>query len=371
MKKILLLSIMIVILFSGCSIKKSEKKIKQDIETNIVESGEIVVKLEETGEINPIKEIHIKSKVSGKVLHFFVEEGDFVEAGDVIAQIEPDYNQAETISRIKNNLELAKIRKDNAEENYLEKVELFEKEFLSANELDDYEDAFEESKINYKSALQQFELIKEIDTSENVTNILSSASGTVIQRLVEEGEMVIASTSSFSEGTVVLKLADLARMVAKSRINEVDISKIEKGQKVNIQVDAYPYESYTGHISKISAMATDYNNIKVFQIEIEIENVDPKLKPGMTANITIMGEKKSDIVVIPIRAIFSNDDGDDIVYKVTQDTIYTPTNIRTGINDFQKVEIIEGLAVGDTITFSEPIIEENKSTSKNIKRRRK
>ncbi|HPR17431.1 MAG TPA: hypothetical protein PLD62_04220, partial [Candidatus Cloacimonadota bacterium] len=106
------------------------------------------------------------------------------------------------------------------------------------------------------------------------------------------------------------------------------------------------------------AMAISYNNVKVFPVEIEIRNVDAKLKPGMTANITIIGEKKSDILVVPIRTIFSNDAGQDIIYRVQSDTIGTQIVVKTGINNFQEVEIIEGLAEGDSISFTEPAKDE-------------
>jgi HlyD family secretion protein len=356
MKRVLILISVLFIIVSGCSKGKNDQKGSNDIsgKNHVVETGEIVVKLEETGEIQPIKEFDIKSKVSGKVLQFFIDEGDYIVAGDTIAQIEPDYNQAETISRVKSNLELAEIRLENAQRDYDDKKELYDENFISEIELDSYSDALAEAKIGYNAALQQYDLIKEIDTEGNVSNIISSASGTVIQKPVEEGEMVVASTSSFSEGTVVIKLADLERMVVRSRINEVDISKISKNQKVKIQVDAYPYVDYSGKITKIAAMATEYNNIKAFPIEIEIDNVDDKLRPGMTANITIIGKKKTDIVVVPIRAIFSDEDGNDIVYQVRNDTISGPVVVKTGINNFQQVEIIEGITEGDTISFQEP-----------------
>ncbi len=354
MKKIILLVLTLCILQISCVKVGKKTKDSDKVKSMVVKKGEITVKLEETGEIHPIKEIDIKSKVSGKVLKFFVEEGDFVENGSIIAQIEPDYNQAEAIVRIKNNLELAEIRLLNSERDYNDKKKLYEENYISLNELDSFEDALAEARINYNSALQQYELIKEIDTEGNVSNIISSASGTVIQKLVEEGEMVVTSASSFSEGTVILKLADLERMIVKSRINEVDISKVRKDQKVKIQVDAYPYENYSGKISKIATMAVEYSNVKVFPIEIEIEKVDKKLKPGMTANITIIGKKKKDIVVVPIRTIFSDDEGQDIVYKVKNDTISNSVVVKTGINNFQEVEIIEGIAEGDTISFSEP-----------------
>jgi len=321
---------------------------------HVVKTGEITIKLEETGEIRPIKEIEIKSKVSGKITLFYVEEGDYIKLGDVIADIEPDYNQAETIARVKSNLKLAEIRLENAAEDLQEKQELFEKKFISADALDNSEDALQEAGINYKSALQQYELIKEIETEDNVSKLIASASGTIIQKTVEEGEMVVSSANSFSAGTVIIKLADLTRMVVNSHINEVDISKIKKNQKVEVKVDAYPYDSYSGRITKIATMAIAYNNVKVFPIEIEIDRVDKKLKPGMTANITIIGEKKSDIVVLPIRAIFSDEEGQDIVWLVKNDTISKSVAIKTGINNFQEVEIIEGLSEGDSISFIEP-----------------
>ena len=363
MKKFLIITgivIVIVIVIGAISSKKkkSGKAAAEKVKFHLVEKGMITVKLEETGDIHPIKEIEVKSKISGKILKFFVDEGDFVNKNDLIAEIEPDYNQAETISRVKNTLDLSDLRLKNAQRDLSDKQELFNASYISQKELDSYKDALTEAEINYKSALQQYALIKEIETEENVSKIISTASGTVIQRSIEEGEMVVSNTNSYSAGTVILKLADLKRMIVESRINEVDISKIRNNQRVEIQVDAYPYEKYTGNITKIAAMAVTYNNVKVFPIEIEIKNVDDKLKPGMTANITIIGEKRKDILVVPIRCIFSDEDGQDIVYKVVNDTIGESITVKTGINNFQQVEIIEGIAEGDSISFTEPKKEE-------------
>jgi len=128
---------------------------------------------------------------------------------------------------------------------------------------------------------------------------------------------------------------------------------VTKGQKASIKVDAYPHDMFSGIINKIAAMAVDQNGVKVFSIEIKIDETNEKLKPGMTANVTIKGEVRKEIIVIPIRAIFSNATGDDIVYKVENDTTKTSVMIKTGINDFQNVEILEGLNVGDKISLSE------------------
>ena len=231
MKKIIIIVVIIAIIIAiiGFVSKKSKGNIKhktEEAKSYVVKKGKITVKLEETGEIQPIKEIKVKSIVSGKILKFFVEEGDFIENGDIIADIEPDYNQAEKIARVKSTLELTEIKLKNAKRDYLDKLKLFEDDYISQREIDSYEDALTEAEINYNAALQQYKLIKDIETEGNVSKIVSTASGTVIQKSIEEGEMVVASTNSFSEGTVILTLADLDRMIVDSRINEVDISKI-------------------------------------------------------------------------------------------------------------------------------------------------
>ncbi len=357
-KKVIIISVIVIIAaaigITMCSKSKGKKtSVKAKSETYTVKTGEIKIKLEETGEIQPITQINLKSKVSGKIIRFYVKENDYIKKGDLIADIEPDYNQASTISNVKNSLKLNEIRLKNAREDLANKTKLFKENYISKNVYDQAKDELDKAVMDNKLALQQYELIKEIDTEGNVTKLLATASGTVIQKLIEEGEMVVASTGAYSEGTVVLKLADLSKMIVKATINEVDISKVKIGQLVQISVDAYPYVSYTGKITKIAAMASISNNVKVFPIEIQIDQTDSKLKPGMTANITIQGETRSNIVTIPIRALFSDENGNDIVYKVVKDTVTVSTQVKTGINNFQDVEIIEGLKVGDKISLTE------------------
>ncbi len=319
-----------------------------------VEKGEIVIKLEETGEIQPIREIDIKTKIGGKVTKFFVDENDYVKTGDIIAYIEPTYEQSAQITNIKNNLRSAEIRLKRAEEDVQNSRSLFKKNFISQRELDDAEDEYIQANLEHDKWVEQNQLIEDIETEGTIAKVVATASGTVIDKLVEEGEMVRSDIGSYSEGTVIVKLADLTNMIVSSSINEVDIAKIHKDQDVSIQVDAFPYKNYEGKITKISATAQESNNVKVFDIEITILDSDDHLKPGMTANVTIIGETKSDIVTIPIRAIFNNDEGNDIVYKVVNDTIAGEVVVKTGINDFQKVEIISGLEEGDRISLSAP-----------------
>ncbi|MCF7920916.1 MAG: efflux RND transporter periplasmic adaptor subunit [Candidatus Cloacimonetes bacterium] len=350
---IIILVVAALLFFKGKS-KKQLIQTPEKVKTTIVETGEITIKLEETGEIQTVREIEQKSKVSGKIVRLFVDEGDYVKEKDIIAEIEPDYNQTYEITQKTRNLRTAEITLANAERDFTHKQELYKGGYISETDLDGYQDALERAQIDYNTYYLQYEAIKEIETTDNVSKVYATASGTVIRKDVEEGEMVISNTGTYSAGTVLMVLADLRQMIVSSRINEVDIGKVKTGMEVMIQVDAYPYEKYSGVITKIAPMAQLINNVKVFPVEIEISNVDDKLKPGLTANVTIIGEKRSEIVVVPIRSIFSDQTGNDIVYQVKNDTISGSVLVKTGINDFQKVEIIEGIAAGDTISLTEP-----------------
>jgi HlyD family secretion protein len=345
----------ILLLTIGCNGKGNKQQDKMNLQTTVVGKGEITVKLEETGEIQPISEIDIKSKVSGKIIKYLVEEGDEIKKGQIIAEIEPDYQESASIANIKSSLNNAEINLKNARKTFEDNTALLEEKFISQKEFDDSKDALSRAEISYNIALQQYELTKEIETDGNIARVYSTADGTVIQILVEEGEMVQSDGGSYSSGTVLLQIADLRQMIVNAAINEVDISKLKKNQRAEIKVDAYPYETYNGVVTKINVKAVVQNNVKVFPIEIKLTDINEKLKPGMTANITLIGEEKKDILLLPIRAIFADESGNDIVYKVTNDSISGSVEIKTGINNFQEVEIIEGVAENDTISLTEPV----------------
>ncbi len=347
---------LILILVFSCSFKfsKAKKKKNENHKERIytVKKGTIQVKLEETGTIEPLKIIQIKSIISGRIIKEFFEEGDYIQKGDTIAYIEPDFNQAREIFNIKHNLELKKIELDNKQKDFNYKKKMFEKNYISEQDWINVKTALRQAEINYQLAKQQFDLVKNINFKEKYSPIISDVSGAVLEKSVEEGETVTSSTSSFNSGTVIYKLADLTKLIIKLHINEIDIAKIWKNQKAKIQVDAFPYKTFNGKISSIGIMAKQYGNVQAFPVRVEIDDNNGELKPGMTANITIFGKRKDDILVIPIRTVFSDDEGNDIVYKVENDTLKVETQIKTGINDLENVEIISGLEEGDKISYS-------------------
>jgi HlyD family secretion protein len=376
---IIIIVVVIVLVMMGLKscgkAKKAALKLTgQQEESYIVKRGDIVSTIEITGEIQPQVTVQIKSKVSGKVVKFYVDENDYVKTGQIIADIEPDYNQASTLSNIKTRLASSEIRLKNARKDLTDKQALLTNNYVTQKEVTAAEDEYSSAQLEYAQALQQYDLVKELDTKGTVTHVYATASGTAIQRPVQEGEMITSSNSAYGEGSVILKVADLGKMIVKSNINEVDIAKFRLGQSATVKVDALPYEEFSGKITKIAAMASTVNNAIVFPVEISLGSPSAKLKPGMTGNVSITGETRKDVLVIPIRAVFTDDKSQDIVYlykakadttvakssvktakspalKVAPQTVATP--VKLGGNDLQNVEVLEGLKEGDKISLTE------------------
>lgn len=364
---IALLLIISIVGISQCNKKKAAAGLSSSKEdTYTVAYGDIISKIEITGEVQPQTVVAIKSRVSGKIVRFYADENDYVKAGQIIADIEPDYTQANTLFNTKAQLQRAEMRLNNAIKEEADKKSLLAKNFISQKDYDTAADELTSARIDHKQASDQYELIRDLDTTANYTHVYATASGTVIERKINAGEMVQSSINSFGEGTVVMKIADLSKMTVKAKINEVDIAKFKLGQEAKISLDALPYQEFHGKIIKIAPMAVSENNAKVFPVEISINATGDIVKPGMTANLSIVGESRLNVLVIPIRAVFSDENNNDIVYlasapasaadstKTQRPKTSESVKVKLGSNDLLQVEVQSGLKEGDKILIKEP-----------------
>ncbi|MDY0152232.1 MAG: efflux RND transporter periplasmic adaptor subunit [Candidatus Cloacimonas sp.] len=368
---IIVLVVVLGIAFKSCGKAKTKvAKPGSESETVAVVKGEILSRIEITGEVQPATTVALKSKVSGKIVKFYADENDYVKSGQIIADIEPDYNQANTLFNTKAQLQQAEIQLAYARKDLADKAALLEKKYISQEEYNKADDTFRLAQISFAQTTSQYEMIRDLDVPGKVTHVYATSSGVVIARNINEGEMVQSSMSSYGEGTVVMKIANLSKMTVTSNINEVDIAKFKLSQNAEITIDALPYAEFTGKIVKIAPMAITENNAKVFPVEISINADGKTVKPGMTANVSIIGESRKNVLTIPIRAVFSNDKNQDIVYVLPAKAAPSPTKtskkapattttgvatpVKLGANDLQMVEVIEGLKEGDKILLNEP-----------------
>jgi len=351
---IIVVVIVVVVVVSVTGKKKTtQQEGGKKTPTAVAKIDDISIVLDEVGEIRPVKEVNVKSKLSGRISKMFVEEGENIKVGDIIAEIEPDMAQAQTLSRIKSTLKTTEINLENAQKDYESSKELYDKSLISDEDWRDAQNALKLSQISYDSALEQYKLVEEIGITETNMKVTAPVSGMIIHKNVEEGEMVVSS-ESYSGGTVLITIADLSQMIILTDINEVDIGKISLGREAKITIDAFPDKKFGGEIIHISPMAAiGNNNIRTFEVKVSIEDNLKELRPGMSANVTIIGKTRKEVVTIPIQAIFQDENGNDVVYVVKSDTLISSAIVKTGINDLQKVEILEGVAEGDTISLVE------------------
>ncbi len=363
---IIVLIVAAIIGFSTCRKKSTQVPSTDSTETNTytVKYGNIEARTEITGEVQPKTIVSQKSRVSGKVVKFYVDENDTVNMGDIIADIEPDYNQANTLFNTKAALQRAELSLEQARKDFTDKSRLKEMEYISEEEYDKAADALQEAEIMYAQASRQYDMIRDLDVPGTVIHMYATTSGTVIERNVNEGEMVSSSLNTYGEGTVIMQIADLNHMIVSSNINEVDIVKFKVGQTGSIKLDALPYEEFEGRIDKISPKAVTINSAKVFPVEISINARGDKVMPGMTAEISILGDSRENVLIIPIGAVFADDKNQDIVYlkdssgassaEKKESTMPPTALVSLGANDFQMVEVISGLKENDIILLTEP-----------------
>lgn len=264
------------------------------LETSTVVRGDLESTVEATGTIEAIKVVEVKSQASGEILRMNVDLGDQVERGDLLLRIDPrdvqnDLEQARAdLEQAQAQLRVAESRLDRARA-------LRDSGVVTQEEL---ESAVLEH-ANARSAHQRAESRLELatDRREDAT-INAPITGTVIEKVVEEGQ-VITSTQSVTGGTVLLRMADLLEVQVRTLVDESDVGRVEAGQPAAITVEAYPDRTFRGEVLKIEPQATVQQNVTMFAVLTRISNRNRLLKPGMNADVEIVLGEKADVLKLP------------------------------------------------------------------------
>ncbi|MBD3367316.1 MAG: efflux RND transporter periplasmic adaptor subunit [Candidatus Eisenbacteria bacterium] len=337
--------------------------------------GDVAVTLSEVGEIQPERIVLVKSKVSGKVRELFVEEGQDIAKGALLARIEPDMAQARTVANLKTSYGRARVTMERARQDYERDLELHSADLISDEQLQLSKDEYDIAMIEYRSALEQMELAEEDGVSMDLDgesaeflDVVAPASGTIVSVDIEEGEIVTSGAVSYTAGTTLMTIADLSIMQIKAGVNEVDIGKIRNGQNVAIDVDAYPNITFEGAIGHIAPAARNEDGVKIFDVEIDITDNDPRLKPGMTANIEIQGDHSESVVTVPIEAVFRKNGG--YVCYVFEDDADEPAEreVEVGVSNIERAEVVSGISEGETVALYDPELDEIEMTDEERRR---
>ena len=335
-------------------------------------SQTLEVSIEASGVIEAISSVEIKSKASGEVLFLGAEVGDFIDKGFMLAQI--DQRTANNIvDQTESDLEAAKVRLLNAEAQYERGKELHKNSSISDKDFEDIKENYAQAKSTVVRTEVSYENAK---ISLDDTVVKSPISGTVISRPVEVGQVITSPTSAFGEGSIIMTMADLSKVRVRALVDEIDVGKVEIGQKVSIKVAAYRDKEFIGTVSKIEPKAYIQQNVTTFPVLIDINNEENLLLIGMNTDVVIEILKKDVVLSVPTMSLRTRKDiytatsvlnidkeGIDIFLKekvegenfnrfiVIKDSGNGPylSWVKVGISDLYNVEIIEGLSKDDVV----------------------
>lgn len=288
---VLVLIALVIWLLSG---GKKEEKVTFD--TAKVEKKDIHTSITATGTIEPVTSVTVGTQVSGIVSKLFVDYNSVVKKGQVIAELDKT-NLISELNTAKANLSSAQSTLNYETTNFQRYQTLYDKGLVSAN---DYENA----RLSYDKARQQVatsrESVQKAQTNLGYATITSPIDGVVLSKSVEEGQTVAASFNTPELFTIAKDLTDM-RVIAD--IDEADIGGVKEGQRVTFTVDAFPDDHFEGAVTQVRQQATTESNVVTYQVVISAPNKDLKLKPGLTANVTIYTLELKDALAIPAKAL--------------------------------------------------------------------
>ena len=281
-------TILLVAVLGGIFIFGGEENKRAQYSMVNISRGDLRQVVTATGEIQPVNTVSVGSQVSGTIDNLYVDFNSTVEKGDVLLTIEPSVLQA-TVDESKASLDSAISQRDYAKSEYERNKYLYSEGFISRAEMEQSETSYNQAEASVKRAQSTYDRAV---TNLGYATITSPVKGTVISRKVDVGQTVAAS---FQTPDLFEIAEDLTKMQIETSVSEADIGVIKEGQSVTFTVDAYPTETFEGVVRQIRLSPTVTSNVVVYTVVIDVDNTDLRLKPGMTAFVTIIISEKENV----------------------------------------------------------------------------
>jgi HlyD family secretion protein len=281
------------ILIFGCN---QDNLKKYNFQTYDLQRRDLSITVSSTGTLTADGAVEIGSQVSGTISQVLVDFNDIVKEGQIIARLKTDLLDASK-KEAEANLMRAKAQYEQAEAEFTQNKQLFEKGFLSSKEFLPIKTAFETSKATQQSALISLDRAQ---TNIGYATIRSPINGIILERNIEAGQTIAASLSS---PTLFVIAKDLSRMKIAALVDETDISKVAQGQKVSFTVSAFPELTFTGNVIQIRRKPVTAQNVVNYTVIIEALNDENRLLPGMTTTIEFIVSQEKNVLVVPNEAL--------------------------------------------------------------------
>ena len=273
-----------------------KSQVQVNFETAKVEKATIGSSITATGTIEAVTTVEVGTQVSGIIDKIYVDYNSPVKRGQVIAELDKT-NLVSELNSANSNLQGARSDLNYQQANYNRQRTLFEKGLISANDFESARLALEQA----QSVLsQRQEAVNKARINLGYATITSPIDGIVLSKAVEEGQTV---ASSFNTPTLFTIVKDMTDMRVIADVDEADIGEVREGQRVTYTVDAYPSEVFQGTVTQVRNEATTTNNVVTYEVVISAPNPDLKLKPGLTANVTVYTLEQPNVVSVPSKAL--------------------------------------------------------------------
>lgn len=288
-----------VVLLGTLACEQAEETEGISIQSTPAELRGMRITAEASGQLEPVLKVEVKSKASGEILELFVDSGDEVELGDTLAKVDPRdvenaWDQAEA------DYEVAKVRRDLAKEQMDRSRRLLDAEVISMQD-------FESRELEYANAQAAFvraETNRELAALRRTDVTISAPmAGTILEKLVEYGQVIQSATQNVSGGTTLFMMANLDNMRVRTLVDETDVGKLAAGLPATVSVEAYPDRPFQGYIEKIEPQAIAQQNVTMFPVIVLLDNSSGLLKPGMNAEVEVLVDERTETLAVPNNAI--------------------------------------------------------------------
>lgn len=365
MKKSIIITITALLIIIAMLVFFAKKGKSVSYKTEPVENRTIVQVVEAAGTIQPVQTVSIGSQVSGMIKDIYVDYNSEVKKGQLLAQIDTSLFTAQVeqaqanIANARSNLAKIQAIAENDRKTYVRYQNLYKRNFVAKSELDLAESTYKSDVAQVSAARAQ---IAQASAAYNTaaanlryTKIISPVDGVVVSRGVDVGQTVAAS---FQTPELFSVAQDLTKMQIEANVAEADIGKVKVGQEVTYTLDGYQDDVFNGKVLQVRISPTTVQNVVTYTVVIQVDNEDMKLIPGMTANVSIVTNKKTDVPSVANAALkfTPNVDGSGPKYKEQGVWILDEhkkpkrINVSTGANDDEYTELIsKDIKVGDVV----------------------
>lgn len=360
MKKVLkiVVGVVILVIFAGTIVylyRKSQAK-PVVFETTTATTTNIIKKTVATGKVVPRKEIEIKPQISGIISELYVEAGQKVKVGDMIAKVRIIPNMI-SLNEAESRLNRAKISLDDARTNFDRQKTLYESRVIAQAELQNYEVALKTARQDVDAAENNLQLIREgiTKTAGSVSNtiIRSTITGMVLTVPVEIGNSVIES-NTFNDGTTIATIADMGEMIFKGKVDESEVGKLHESMELILTVGAIDTEQFVAQLEHISPKGVEENGAIQFEIRAAVSLKDNLfIRAGYSANADIVLERRDSVLAVQESLV--KFEGDSAWVEVeTGPQTFEKRVIKTGLSDGVSVEVLDGITKADKIKIQTP-----------------